>query len=101
MLESISLLNLNDLSKEPHNGYIKCFSSRVREKEAASGTLSYRNAGPLSVKLTWLLKGLWELWFSRGGVFMVRELTPEKVIEMGKMWGNLYLSSLPPEKRLK
>ena len=32
---------------------------------------------------------------------MDEELTPEKVIEMGKMWGDAYLASLPTEKRLK
>ena len=32
---------------------------------------------------------------------MGQELTPEIVIEMGKEWGDLYLSSLPPEERLK
>ncbi len=32
---------------------------------------------------------------------MEQELTPEKLIEMGKKWGDLYLRSLPPEERLK
>ncbi len=32
---------------------------------------------------------------------MERELTPEKVIERGKMLGDLYLRSLPPEEHLK
>ena len=101
MLEPISLLILNDLSKEPHNAYIKCFASRIREKEAAFRMLSNRKAGLISAKLTHLLEGMVDIWFSKGGVFMERELTPEKVIERGKMLGDLYLKSLPPEERLK
>jgi hypothetical protein len=101
MLEPISLLILNDLSKEPHNAYIKCFASLIREKEAAFGMLSNRKADPISAKLTHLLEGLMDIWFSKGGIFMEQELTPEKVIERGKMLGDLYLKSLPPEERLK
>ena len=32
---------------------------------------------------------------------MKPELTPEEVMEMGKMWGDAYLSSLSPEELLK
>lgn len=28
------------------------------------------------------------------------ELTPEQITEMGKMWGRVYLNSLPVEQRL-
>ena len=106
MLEATPLLILNNLSKEPHNAYIKCFASRIREKRAAFSTLKDQNTGPLSVsaKLNQLLHGLRKLWFLKGGAFMEQmgqELTPEIVIEMGKEWGDLYLSSLPPEERLK
>ncbi len=31
---------------------------------------------------------------------MQQELTPERVMEMGKMWGEKYLSLLSPEERL-
>ena len=32
---------------------------------------------------------------------MKQELTPEDVMAMGKMWGDTYLSTLPPEERLR
>jgi hypothetical protein len=31
---------------------------------------------------------------------MQNELTPEQVMEIGKMWGDIYLSAIPPEKRV-
>jgi len=31
---------------------------------------------------------------------MQNELTPEQVMEIGKMWRDIYLSAIPPEKRL-
>jgi len=63
--------------------------------------LKGQNAGPLSGKLLWFLQGLWKHRFSKGGVFMKQELTPEDVIEMGKMWGDTYLSSLSAEDIVK
>ncbi len=32
---------------------------------------------------------------------MRQELPPEQVMEMGRMWGDVYLSTLPPEERLR
>ena len=101
MLEAVPLLTLNDLSKEPHNAYVKCFASRMQEKRAAFRILKGRNISPLSMRLLRLLQGLWKLWFSKGGDFMKQELTPEDVMEMGKMWGDAYLSSLSPEDLVK
>ncbi len=101
LLESVPLLSLNELSEEPHNAYLKCFASRIKEKKAAFRTLKDQDTGPFSMKLFWLLQGLWKHWFSKGGEPMKQELTPEQVIEMGKMWGDFYLSNLPPEELLK
>jgi len=98
LLESVPLLTLNELSEEPHNAYIKCFASRKQEKRAAFRMLK---GSPLSEKLLWFLQGLWKHWFSKGGVFMKQELTPEDVMEMGKMWGDTYLSSLSAEDLVK
>jgi len=72
-LESLLLLILNELSEEPHNAYIKCFASRIREKRAAFRILKGQNAGPLSGKLLWFLQGLWKHWFSKGGAPMRQE----------------------------
>ncbi len=41
-------------------------------------------------------------WFTeKGDVMKPNEITPETIMEMGKMWGDLILSSLPLEERLK
>jgi hypothetical protein len=101
LLKSVPLLVLNELSDEPHNAYIKCFASRMKEKKAAFRMLKRQNTGSFSLKLLWLLQGLWNHWFSKGGDPMKHELTPEQVIEMGKMWGDVYLSTLNPEERLR
>ncbi|QTA93618.1 hypothetical protein [Desulfonema magnum] len=101
LLESVPLLILNELSEEPHNAYIKCFASRTEMKRAAFRTLKGQNIGLFSMKLLWFLQGLWKHWFFKGGAPMKQELTPEEVIEMGKIWGDIYLSTLPPEERLK
>ncbi len=50
--------------------------------------------------LQWLITGLWASWFKLGEKNMDYELTPERVMEIGKMWGKSYLKSLPPEERL-
>ena len=101
MLKPVSLLVLNELSDRPHNAYIKCFASRMKEKKAAFRMLKRQNIGSFSLKLLWLFQGLWNHWFSKGGDLMNQELTPEQVIEMGKMWGDVYLSTLNPEELLK
>jgi hypothetical protein len=44
--------------------------------------------------------GLGELWFFRGGDDMAVELTSEEITEIGKMWGEVFLSSLSVEERL-
>jgi len=98
LLESVPLLTLNELSGEPHNAYIKCFASRMQEKKAAFRILGGQNIGPLSEELLWFLQGLWKHWFSKGGAPMKQELTPEQVMEMGRMWGDVYLSTLSAEK---
>ncbi len=56
--------------------------------------LKKQNAGPFSEKLLRLPQGLRNHRFSKGGVFMKQELTPEDVMEMGKMWRQ------PPDKAI-
>jgi len=97
LLESVPLLILNELSGEPYNAYIKCFASRIKEKRAAFRTLKGQNIGPFSMKLVWLLQGLWKHWFSKGGAPMKQELTPEQVMEMGKMWEMFTFQPCPPK----
>jgi hypothetical protein len=100
LLQSIPLLMLNDLSDQPYNAYFKCFASRKSEKKAAFRLLKHQNIDMFSMKLYWFIQGLWNQWFPKGGYSMEQELTPERVMEIGKMWGDTYLSLLSPEERL-
>ena len=99
-LTKIPLLSLNELSNEAHNAFFKCFASRKQEKLRAFNTLKNAYLGFMTEKLKWFLAGLWEYWFEAEEQDMTTELTTEQLIEMGKMWGEFYLSNLPAEKRL-
>ncbi|MDM8541296.1 hypothetical protein QUF90_09425 [Desulfococcaceae bacterium HSG9] len=101
LLDAVSLLTLNDLSDEPHNAYIKCFASRMQVKKAAFKILDDLNIGSVSHRLVWFLQGLLKYWFSKGGVLMQQELTPEQVMEDGKLWGDFFLKNISVEERLK
>ncbi|MEZ4525159.1 MAG: hypothetical protein R2941_04490 [Desulfobacterales bacterium] len=101
MLAGIPLLCLNELPPEPHNVLVKCFASRKKEKMAAFGALRCLGFGMLRPQVQWFVKGLLRYWISeKGGYMETAELTPEKVMEMGKMWADLILSGLPPEEVL-
>ena len=100
LLAQIPLISLNELSNSPHNAFIRCFASKKREKHVAFNILRKQGLESFQKQVQWLIAGLWESWFIIGGSEMDKELTPEKVIEMGKMWGKMYLSSLSPEERL-
>ncbi len=100
LLESVPLLSLNELPNEPHNAYIRCFASRMKEKQEAFRLLKEKNLTSFSEKFLWFIQGLWNHWFYMGGDDMKYELTPEQVMEIGKMWGDIYLSAIPVEKRL-
>ncbi|NOQ34897.1 MAG: hypothetical protein GQ569_03280 [Methylococcaceae bacterium] len=96
----VILIVLNELSNEPHNVWIKCFASRRLEKEKAFEIMKTTGLNIISKPLERLLSGLWRLWFNdTEGFEMSSELTPEKVMEMGKFWGESYLHSLTPEER--
>jgi len=100
MLESLPLISLNELSNRPHNAYIRCFASRMREKQEAFRLLKEKNPASFSEKFLWFMQGLWNHWFYMGGDDMKYELTSDQVMEIGKMWGDIYLSVIPVEKRL-
>lgn len=101
LLDAVSLLTLNELSDEPHNAYIKCFASRMKEKKAAFKILKKLDADSVSHRLIWLIQGLLKHWISKGGVLMQQELTPEQVMEEGKLWGDFILKHISIEERLK
>ena len=100
LLKMLPLISINELSKDSHNAFIKCFASRKKEKKAAFVALKKFGIDSLQQPLQWFIAGLWESWFAIGGNHMEKELTPERVMEIGKMWGEWYLRGLSPEQRL-
>jgi hypothetical protein len=100
LLERLPLISVNELSNDSHNAFIRCFASRKKEKQAAFIALKKFGIDSLQQPLQWFIAGLWESWFAVGGDHMEKELTPERVMEIGKMWGEWYLKGLSPEQRL-
>ena len=102
MLEALTLLSLNELENKPCNTFVKCFASRKKEKKAAFKNIYDAGMSSLNLHLQWFIRGLWGSWFQFGGENMdiEKELTPEIVMGIGKMWGESYLKSLPVKERL-
>jgi len=97
LVKRIQLISLNELADEPYNAVFKVFATHLKEKQKAFKLLEQsRDVSSLPRELESLLFGLLIL----GEQDMNIELTPKQVREMGKMWGNTYLSCLSPEERL-
>jgi hypothetical protein len=94
-LKNIPLISLNELVRERHNAYFKLFCSHKVERENAFKMLDHYGLPLLPEPLESLLSGLRLL----KGEQEMRELTPKEVQEMGRQWGNRYLSMLSPEER--
>jgi len=95
ILRIFPLLCLNELSKEMHNAFVKCFASRRQEKTVAFNAIMQEWIKKLNPELQRFIDGLLCYWFSEKGEHMeTLELTPEKVKEMGKMWADMVLSGM-------
>ena len=103
MLGILHILVLNDLSDAPHNLFIKCFASRHKEKERSLKKLFDSSWKQLSASLLHILMGIRSIYASaqKGEDIMKYELTPERVMEIGKGFEDAYLTCLPINKRLK
>ncbi|MDM8559370.1 hypothetical protein [Candidatus Parabeggiatoa sp. HSG14] len=102
IFEQVLLLSLNDLSNEPHNAWIKCFSSKKKVKEEALKRLKTVGLISLNEELKYFVSGLREIWsvLSKGGNKMKMNFTPEQVTEFGKELGDVWLAGLKPAERL-
>jgi len=98
----VILIVLNELSNKPHNAWIKCFASQKLQKKKAFGVLDVMRLNFMPLAVEYLLIGLWKLWFNHAGEFKMstEELTPEILMEWGKIFGGSYLARLSPEERL-
>ena len=103
MLDVLHILVLNDISDAPHNLFIKCFASRQKEKERSFKKLLESNLKQLSASLSQIFMGMRSIFASTQEEkdIMEYELTPERVMEIGKSFEDAFLAYLPIEKRLK
>jgi len=100
LLKEIPILALNELSDEIHNAFVKCFASRRKVKISAFKMLESYQLSSFNRQLTLLLNGLMHLWFGTKGDDMKQELTPEKVMKIGKMFRKTVLSGLSEDEIL-
>jgi hypothetical protein len=101
LIRQVVLLSLNELANEPHNAFVKCFASHRQEKEKAFELLEQSGLlKSLPNKSRWFITGLKGFWFTLKGDDMDIEMTAEQIADLGKRWGNAYLSSLPVEELL-
>jgi hypothetical protein len=94
LLKEIPMLILNELSDEMHNAFVKCFASRRKAKLSAFGTLERNEMTSFGSQLTLMMNGLMHFWLGMEGDDMKEELTPEKVMEIGRMFKKIVLSDL-------
>lgn len=97
--ELIPIISLSELSREPHNALFKCFAKDPSEQKY--GLEQLRQMGitnKLSAELSRFLAGLWSQLLVGGK--MEIQFTPDQVMEIGEVWGDVYLHNLPLEKRV-
>ena len=97
LLAEIPLLVLNELDDTPYNVFFKLFASRAQAKMKAVSGLKRWWLPRLSQKLYWLIRGLLKLWFIKGEQ-MMEAITPDLLIEQGKIFKELLLPMMTPEE---
>jgi hypothetical protein len=99
-LKNIFLISLNELADTPYNAWFKVFATQKSQKQKAFQTLQRHCLSMLTYPLESILSGLWQFWIVLKGDEMNIQLTPEQMAEMGQLFGEGFLSTLSPEKRL-
>lgn len=99
MLQALLIIELNGLTDAPHNLFVKCFASKKTEKDRAFKKLFASGKQFFRSGLYSIIAGLWRI-INLKEVPMESELTPEKVMEIGKEWEALFLNFIPVERRL-
>jgi hypothetical protein len=101
LIRKVVLLSLNELSNEPHNAFVKCFASHRQEKQKAFDLLEQSGLlKSLPNPLRWFITGLKGYWFTLKGDDMDIEITAEQAADLGKKWGDAYISGLSVEELL-
>jgi hypothetical protein len=98
-LPPVILLSLNELSDAPHNAWVKCFASKLKEKRKAFRVLRQLvSTWKLPGQLILFLNTLWKHWFpSLSGGTMKSEITAADFSNLGQHWKQLMLETLTME----
>ncbi|MCB0063458.1 MAG: hypothetical protein KDE19_15155 [Caldilineaceae bacterium] len=91
MVERIVLIVLNQLRPLPHNAFVQTFASRPRMRQQAFVTLAGMKQTTISERLLDLLIGLrnqLKMEESMSEAQLPEELTPERVMEIGRTCAN-------------
>jgi hypothetical protein len=101
-LPPVMLLSLNELSDAPHNAWVKCFASRLKEKRKAFTVLQpLVTTWKLPTRLIFFLDALRALWFpSLSGGIMKSKLMAEDLTDVGPHWKQIVLQALTIEDML-
>ena len=88
LVSSIRVLLLNEMTDEPHNALLKCFSSRQKEKGKAFETMNRRVLPSQdSAALAWVTAGLLRVMMDRTlDNLELTGWTPDDVVKLGKEW---------------
>ena len=101
LLAPITLLVLNQLSREPHNALFKVFASQPKEREASFALLEQIGAKRWAPELGEVLTGLQTLLQQQeGGKMKGMVIDPEYVKRLGREMEKTVLANLTTEKLL-
>ncbi len=101
-LPPVILLSLNELSDAPHNAWVKCFASQLKEKRKAFTILQQLvTTWKLPRRLIFFLDALRAMWFPFlfGGI-MKSKLIDEDLTDVGPHWKQIVLQALTIEDLL-
>ena len=99
---SLRVILLNALSDEPHNAFLKCFSSRRIERRKAFTTIKHSWSFKISMAGTRLISGLRRLLMEKAVEDPeVVGYTPEYVMQLGQEWIEAAIDAMPVEEVLQ
>jgi len=96
----ITLISLNELPDELHNAWVTCLASKKLKRLNAFNRLKSEGFELIPKPFKWFLAELWQLISTKGDDDMTLNLSPQQIEEMGQMWGDVLLPTIPLEKRL-
>jgi len=102
VLQSVTLISLNELPNTPNNVWLRCFASQKKHQEQAFEQLNQMGLQRFGKKLYWIVQGLRNLLFGRRPVSTEKlAMEPEEIMELGKFWEASYKANMTVEERLE